>query len=340
MPPRSDDERPVLAGEDALIDWLIRRTSRSGGRFIGDDAAVLPLGEWAVTMDSQIEGVHFMPGLDAATIARRLLAVNLSDLAAMGATPAFAFLALAAPPGFDHRRFFSALTNACDDYSLDLAGGDLSRHSQVTAVLTLLGKRHEGCRWLRRSDALADDNLWVGGTLGEAALGLGLLEHGVTILDQTIRIPDALGLPDTLREPSRLAVRRQLLPQPQLELGGWLGGSPTGAVIDLSDGLARDLHRLCSKSGVGAEIVLERLPLANGHKQLASSLGRDWQELAISGGEDYVLLFSLPRGTEPPPRFGCTRIGTIRDRGIVLLEDGEKKPLPASGWDHLKQDDP
>ncbi len=104
--PERDQEASVSTGEDALIDWLIHRTAHSGGRFIGDDAAVLPTGEWAVTMDSQIEGVHFLPGLDAAAIARRLLAVNLSDLAAMGATPAFAFLALATPRNFDHRLFF------------------------------------------------------------------------------------------------------------------------------------------------------------------------------------------------------------------------------------------
>ncbi len=339
--PERDQEKPVSTGEDALIDWLIHRTSPGGGRYIGDDAAVLPIGEWAVTMDSQIEGVHFMPGLDAATIARRLLAVNLSDLAAMGATPAFAFLALAAPRDFDHRGFFSALTKACDDYTLDLAGGDLARHSQVAAVLTLLGKKPEGRRWLRRDDALAGDNLWLGGTVGEAAVGLDLLEHGVTISDQTIddqtiQIPDDLELPARLHEPARLAVRRQLAPRPQLELGWWLGGSSSGAVIDLSDGLARDLHRLCSKSGVGAKIDLERLPLASGHKRLARSLGRDWKELATSGGEDYVLLFSLPRGTDPPGRFGCTRIGTILESGVVLVEDGERKPLPASGWDHLR----
>ncbi len=339
--PESEDggpKGPHSAGEDALIDWLIRRTSSRGQRWIGDDAAILPQEEWAVTMDSQIEGVHFMSGLDAAAIARRLLAVNLSDLAAMGATPAFAFLALAAPCDFDHRLFFSALTDACDEFALELAGGDLSRHSRVTAVLTLLGRRGESRRWLRRSDALAGENLWLGGTVGEAAVGLILLEQGVTASDREVVIPDRLGLPKTLREPACRAVRRQLAPQPQLELGWWLGSFSAGAVIDLSDGLARDLHRLCSKSGVGAEIVLERLPLTTGHKRLARSLGHDWKDLALAGGEDYVLLFSLPAETEPPSRFGCTRIGTVLDDGIVLSEDGETGPLPAAGWDHLQMD--
>lgn len=346
--PQSDDEAaprsPALdgshdqAGEDALIDWLIHRTARRGGRRIGDDAAILPPDEWAVTMDSQIEGVHFLPGLDAAVVARRLLAVNLSDLAAMGATPAFAFLALAAPRDFDHRLFFAALTDACDEFALELAGGDLSRHSRVTAVLTLLGRKLEGRRWLRRSDACAGENLWLGGTVGEAAVGLRLLEDGLVVPGREIRILDHPRLPDTLHEPAHRAVRRHLLPQPQLELGWWLGGSQAGAVIDLSDGLARDLHRLCSKSGVGAEIALDHLPLADGHKRLARSIGRDWKDLALAGGEDYVLLFSLPPCIAPPDDFGCTRIGQILDRGIVLLEDGKKRPMPASGWDHLQPD--
>ncbi len=322
--------------EDELIHWLIRRTSRRGGRYIGDDAAILPPGEWAVTVDSQVEGVHFMPDLDAATIARRLLAVNLSDLAAMGATPTFAFLALAAPRDFDHRLFFSALAKACDDFELELAGGDLSSHSQVTAALTLLGRKPEDRRWLRRSDARPGEHLWLGGTVGEAAVGLKMLEHDVTVTGRTIRIPDHLALPEALQHEARRAVRRQLSPTPQLELGKWLGCVAAGAAIDLSDGLARDLHRLCSKSGVGAEIALDRLPLARGHKRLAELVGCDWKELALTGGEDYVLLFSLPPGTEPPGRFGCTRIGAVAGSGVVLSEAGKRTPLAAAGWDHLR----
>ena len=341
MKPRFENEDdptegPGPADEDELIDWLIRRTSRSGGRRIGDDAAILPRGEWAVTVDSQIEGVHFRPGLDVAAVARRLLAVNLSDLAAMGALPAFAFLALAAPRDFNHRRFFSALTAACDAYGLELAGGDLSNHSQVTATLTLLGRRFEGQRWLLRSDAFAGESLWLGGTVGEAAIGLALLEHGVMCTGRTIRIPDHLGLANALHQPARRAVRRQLSPEPQLELGQWLGRASAGAVIDISDGLARDLHRLCAKSGVGAEVVLDRLPLADGHKRLARAIGCDWKALALTGGEDYVLLFSLPPDMEPPGRFACTKIGTLSEGGVVLSEEGKTSPLPAAGWDHLR----
>ncbi len=325
--------------EDELIDWLIRRTSRSGGRWIGDDAAMLPDGAWAVTMDSQIEGTHFVPGLDPAVVARRLLSVNLSDLAAMGAVPAFAFLALAAPAGFDHRRFLAALTEACDEVALELAGGDLSSHTKLTAVLTLLGRKPEQGRWLRRGDARAGESLWLGGTVGEAAVGLALVRRGVELDGPAVRLPAGLRLPGSTRPSARRAVRRWLAPTPQLELGRWLGGRPAGAAIDVSDGLARDLHRLCAASGVGAAIDLDRLPLAGGHRRLARALGHGWRRLALAGGEDYVLLFTLPGEIEPPKRFGCTRVGVISDSHVSLIENGKAKPLPAAGWDHFQSGD-
>lgn len=321
--------------EDELIDWLIRRTARRGGRWIGDDAAVLPRGDWAVTMDSQIEGVHFQPGLDAGVMARRLLAVNLSDLAAMGASPAFAFLALAAPRGFDHRSFFSALTEACEPFGLQLAGGDLARHSQVSAVLTLLGAK-AGNRWLRRSDARPGEDVWLGGTVGEAALGLALLERGAVASGDSIHLPDRRGISEDLEQAARRAVWRQLSPDPQLELGKWLACRSNGAAIDLSDGLSRDLHRLCSASRVGATIYLDRLPLADGHRRLALSLGRDWKELALAGGEDYVLLFTLQRDEKPPEQWGCRKIGAISESRVDLVADGQKRSLSAAGWDHLR----
>ncbi len=329
-------DRTVPADEDELIGWLRRRTARRGGRWIGDDAAVLPdARRWAVTMDSQIEGVHFRAGLDPAILARRLLAVNLSDLAAMGSLPSYAFLALSTPAGFDHRRFLSAFTDACASRDLDLAGGDLSRNSRVTATLTLLGHRPTGQRWLRRSDARVGESLWLGGTLGESAAGLALLERGVTLEAERVLLPRSLALTADAIDVAKHAVRRHLEPRPQIELGSWLGGRSAGAAIDVSDGLARDLSRLCEQSDVGAEIDLELLPLSPGLPSLARSINLDWRDLALAGGEDYVLLFSLPENDRPPGRFGCTRFGTVTEENIMLVEGGRKRPLPPSGWDHL-----
>ncbi len=134
---------------------------------LGDDAAILPpAGPLAVTVDSQIAGVHFVPDLDPAHVARRLLAVNLSDLAAMGADPAWAFLALSAPPGFNHSRFFRAFTAACRRHGVTLAGGDLARCDRLVTTLTLIGTKPESRRWLHRKGAQPGHDLWLGGTVG------------------------------------------------------------------------------------------------------------------------------------------------------------------------------
>jgi thiamine-monophosphate kinase len=324
--------------EDQLIEWLRRAAS-----LIGDDAAIVPEDErWAITMDSQIAGVHFPPDLDPAVIARRAVAVNLSDLAAMGASPAYAFVALAAPAGFDHRRFLAALLGACRKYGLELAGGDLARAREITVVLTVLGRRGGGRRWLLRRAARAGEHLWLGGTVGESAAGCRLVARGARIEGRKVLLPAGFESPSAVAAAARRAIRRHLSPQPQLELGIWLARREAGAAIDVSDGLARDLHRMCKASGVGAEIELRRLPLGRNFERLARRLSCGWWRLALGGGEDYVLLFTLPPGVEPPIHYRCTRIGrirTARDRReprVFLLRDGEREPLPALGWDHLE----
>jgi len=326
---------PPLTGEDRLIHWLRRQP---GTPLIGDDAAVLPAGgPLAVTVDQQIAGVHFPPDLDPALLARRLLAVNLSDLAAMGASPAWAFLALAAPCGFDHRRFFTALLAACRRYDLQLAGGDLARHPHTaTASLTLIGTRDDGARLLHRHGATPEHDLWLGGTIGESAAGRLLIERGARFAASRIDLPAGMERFPAWRQAARRAVRRHLQPQPQLALGRWLGTQREGAAIDVSDGLARDLHRLCRASSVGAAIESEALPFADRFSGLCEALGSDPLALALGGGEDYVLLFTLPAGLLPPAAFGCRRIGTITmDRAVTLLREGKRRALPARGWDHL-----
>jgi len=299
--------------EDHLLRGLRSRLGPSS--LLGDDAAILSLpAEAAVTVDSQISGVHFPPGLDPALVARRLLAVNLSDLAAMGAEPGHAFLALSAPPAFDRERFFDAFVEACREWNVTLAGGDLARCDQVVATLTLIGTKPAGGRWLRRSDAQPGHDLWLGGTVGESAAGRMLIARGA----------DA-------EEP---AVRRHLMPVPQLALGRWLGRQSEGAAMDVSDGVAIDLHRLCRESGTGAVIDAEALPFADGFLDLCNTLAADPYELALAGGEDYVLLFTLPPGAQPP---GCHRIGTILgETKIEWIREGRRRALPAAGWDHLK----
>jgi thiamine-monophosphate kinase len=330
--------RPPLAGEDRLIDWLRRRPHT---QLIGDDAAILALNDaFAVTIDQQIAGVHFPPDLDPALLARRLLAVNLSDLAAMGASPAFAFLALAAPPGFDHERFFTSLLAACRRHDLRLAGGDLAKNPErIAATLTLLGAREQGSRWLLRNGAAPGHHLWLGGTLGESAAGQLLIARGARLRGSRLELPpgfEAFSSLRSLRQAAGRAVRRHVEPEPQLALGRWLARQREGAAIDVSDGLARDLHRLCRESGAGAEITAKNLPLPARFESLCAAIGADPMALALGGGEDYVLLFTLPSNIEPPAELGCRRIGTItRRRAVRWLRDGAVELLPALGWDHL-----
>ena len=323
-----------MIGEDQLLGWL---RAQAGTSLIGDDAAVLPAdGPFAVTVDSQIAGVHFTPDLDPALLARRLLAVNLSDLAAMGARPAYAFLALSAARGFDHRKFFRALLAACHRAPVRLAGGDLATSPHTVATLTLLGTKPPEGRWLHRSGAAPGHVLWLGGTVGESAAGGLLIARGARLRTRSIDLPP--GLPTALHATARRAVRRHLLPTPQIDLGLWLGHQSEGAALDVSDGVARDLHRLCRESAAGAVIDAEELPLADRFHRLCAALTIDPLQLALGGGEDYVLLFALPPDIVPPARFACRSIGRItRKKQIVLRQAGAVRPLPPLGWDHLSQ---
>ncbi|HVR28355.1 MAG TPA: thiamine-phosphate kinase [Thermoanaerobaculia bacterium] len=338
-PPTAPEERKSARRETerTLVSWLAARPETAG--LLGDDAAMLPpRSHHVVTVDFQIAGVHFPKGLDAAVLARRLLAVNLSDLAAMGARPVHAFLALAAPPGFAHRRFFSSLLREASRRGLTLAGGDLAAAAEVHASLNLIGERWPGARrWLRRSEARPGDAIYLGGTVGESALGLELVRRGARAGMRGVVLPRLPKLRANLDRAARRAVRRHLLPQAQLELGAWLSRRPRGAAIDVSDGVARDLHRLCAESAVGAVIEAERLPRAPGFASLAERLGLDPLALQLGGGEDYVLLFTLPEGAAPDARFGCRAVGRIESGRSVRVVDAEGRaaPLADLGWDHL-----
>lgn len=320
----------LSAREDRLVNWL-RRQPATGG-YIGDDAALLPgLGECAVTVDSQREGVHFPSSLDPSLIARRLLAVNLSDLAAVGAKPTLCVSTLAAPSDFPHRRFFSALLKACDNEGTKLVGGDLSRSRQIECTLTLFGRHHRRGKWLRRSAAKAGDRLWIAGSVGEAGLGLELtrrggLRHGRPVL------PD--GLPRQLATTARKAVNRYLEPVPQLVVSKKLAQLRTRvAAIDLSDGLGLDLTRLCKSSGVGCRLDCSSL-LTPSFLALCDCLEIEPRGQLLRGGDDYGLLFTLPPEVAAP---GGRPVGWLtRDRQRLVSFGDRWQRLPACGWDHLR----
>ncbi|MDX1999058.1 MAG: thiamine-phosphate kinase [Thermoanaerobaculia bacterium] len=323
--------------EDQVLAAFRRRP---GTALLGDDTAhlVLPPGrDWVVTTDAQIAGVHFPTELDAPVVARRLLAVNLSDLAAAGATPSHALLALVTPEGSSPRRFLDAFLDACQTAGVTLAGGDLARGPVLHGTATLFGTVPAAGPFASRSGGRPGDALWVGGSLGESGAGRLVLAEGAHLAGDHVVLPASLRATPDLAAAARAAVRRHLAPTPQLELGSWLRETGRAAVMDLSDGLARDLPRLAARSGCGAEIDEAELPSSPGFSSLAQALGADPVELAFEGGEDYVLLFCLPAGLSPPEHFGARPLGRLiaGDELRVVSREGERRPWPTGGWDHL-----
>ena len=328
----------ALSNEDRLTSWIRQQLLKQDYHRVGDDAAILPAGpSWAVSTDHQISDVHFPIGLDPALIAHRLLLVNLSDIAAMGATPTFAFLTLSCPSEFDVKRFFRSLISRCGEFDVELAGGDLARAPTVSATLTVFGKRPNGGSWLRRSNAQAGDRLWLGGSLGRSALGRELVRHGAELRARTVVLPKNLSIPASCAAEARRAVKAHLVPNPQLVLGRWIARQRRGAAIDISDGLALDLYRLCRESKVGADVFEDQLPRSKTFIRLAEHLDLIPLDLILGGGEDYALLFAASPRLVPPTHFGCTQIGSTKAGHAVHLHTPKGRTrLAVSGWDHFR----
>lgn len=344
-------------GEERFVAWLRRRAPQPD--LLGDDTAELAIsktpGRLVVTVDQQIEGTHFAPGLDPCAVGRRLVAVNLSDLAASGARPRWALLAVGVPPESDPRPLVEGVLAESKRHGLVLAGGDVAHAPVLQASLTLLGEKDAGDATLGRDRARPGHALWLGGNVGESALGCELMLRGAAIVGNSVLFSDRdedgnhdkdFQLGERLLGAARRAVLRNVLPIPQLELGRWLaalGPRRAGACIDVSDGVAKDLRRICTASGVGAELDLPALRTATARQfeSLAVALGLDPIAVALAGGEDYVLLFTLPATVVPPDEFRCVRVGrVVRGSRVVMLDrDGRRHPLPNLGWDHLEHED-
>jgi thiamine-monophosphate kinase len=327
-------------GELTLIERIRSLSSRISGQKvrlgIGDDCALLrtkPREEIAVTTDLSIAGRHFrLNWHPPASVGHRALARGLSDLAAMGARPVAAFLSLGVPRELTvtgGRRpawidgFFSGFLALAEATRTPLAGGDLAESPVAVADIVLVGTVPRG-RALLRSGARPGDMLYVTGTLGGASQGLRRLGK----LARNKKTPPSI--PNAMRD----SLAPHLYPQPRLAQGIWLREHKVAtAAIDLSDGLSTDLAHLCAESGVAAEIDAAQLPVHPG-----ASL-----EQALSGGEDYELLFTGAPKTKMPRSISgvpVTRIGRIfplhgRSAQVTLLTDRGPQPLHASGWEHF-----
>lgn len=309
---------------------LVARVRELFSTRIGDDAAVV--GDQVLTTDMLVEDVDFTRATPLRFVARKSLAVNLSDLAAMGARPSHALLALALPPWALENvdEMLTAYAEAAKEYSIEIVGGDFSRAEKLTIAVTAIGRVE--ARPLLRSGAKPGDRIYVSRPLGAAAAGLALQSK---IQDPKSKIE---GYAE--REFVEAAIRRHMDPEPEVALGLALAGvSQVTACIDISDGLSTDLHHLCNASGCGAEIEKERLPVFPDLQTHGPKLGIVVRDAVLDGGEEYALLFtSSLRESElsvrlKRPVYAIGRMTSARE--VVLKSDGVAQPLLARGFDHF-----
>src|SRR5689334_20370732 len=281
--------------------------------------------ELVLVTDSLVEGVHFPPGSAAASIGHRAFAVNLSDLAAMGAEPAWALLALTLPRADDAwlAQFSRAAGDLCRKHGLALIGGDTTR-GPLSITVTMVGIVPIG-QALERKGGQPGDAIFVSGSPGDSAAGLALEQN-------RLHVPDPMSA-QILRD-------RFLFPTPRCDIGVALRGMAS-ACIDVSDGLGGDLEKLCAASGCGAEVDAAALPVSDA---LVAAVGRELaREYSLTGGDDYELLFTVPLA-----RLGAmtnaiaiglgpvTRIGSlVSGSGVKVITRGGVTQFSGAGFDHF-----
>jgi len=330
-------ERKSASGEDLLIERYFKPLATDAGALsLTDDAAILKPGgdDIVVTTDAIVEGVHFLSDDPADTIAQKALRVNLSDLAAKGATPAGFVLTLALRSVDENwlTAFASGLGTDAGTFNCPLLGGDtVSTPGPVTVSITAFG-RIPPDKMVRRSGARPGDRVVVTGTIGDAALGLDVLRKG--------RTAAALAGNAQARE---ALISRYRVPQPRNALAGALRAY-AHAAMDVSDGLAGDLAKLCAASGVSAIIEVPAIPLSPAAKAALAG-GAAGIETLISGGDDYEILCAVPeRGFEEFARAAATAgvavssIGTIIAKEAAprfLDETGRELPMSRTSYSHF-----
>jgi thiamine-monophosphate kinase len=320
-------------GEFGRIRRFFAPLAAPGGLDLRDDAALLACAagrQLVVTVDAIVAGVHYLPDDPPDLVARKLLRVNLSDLAAMGARPRHYLLTTALPAALDDNwvaRFAAGLGEDQRRYGIDLLGGDsVATEGPAVLSLTAIGEVAAGAE-IRRSGACPGDHIWVSGTIGDASLGLTVLRGGY---------------PDLPPEQRAALIARFQLPEPRVELGPRLAGI-AHAMCDVSDGLAADLGHICEASQVAATVALPLLPLSAAAKLIVAG-APDLPARLATAGDDYELLFTAPPDTRDQIlrlsaelRLPITAIGTIESGAGVRLVDagGKTVPIAAAGYRHF-----
>ena len=298
------------------------RTNRVLLKGIGDDCAVLrplPGRDILVTTDFSLEGIHFRRDWHPPeSVGHRCLARGFSDIAAMGGEPVAAFLSLALPGGLPQTwvsRFARGLVTLAHIYGIELAGGDTAESPNgILADIVVVGAVPKG-KAVLRSGARPGDRIYASGKLGESAAAVAQMR----------------ARPNKKLNPRHYA--RHFYPEPRIELARILREKRlVTAMIDLSDGLSTDLAHICEESGVGAEVNAGAIPRAR-------EVDLD---LALHGGEDYELLFTVPPGKRIPPQIAgvpLTEIGIMKRRKKILAvnDEGKRYELRAHGWEHFRK---
>jgi len=324
-------------GEFGLIDRFRKWTSSSAPALvqgIGDDVAVMEMGSRTLlaTTDILIEGIDFERSwLDPYRLGKKSLAVNLSDIAAMGGTPKYFLISLGLPkhlPLSFISRFYRGLRETARRHRVDLVGGDTSLSEKIVINICLLGEAKKKCLVFRKG-ARVGDELYVSGTLGDSALGLKILQK------------------EGLQEKPGPLIERHLSPCPRVRLGQALAENRCAtAMIDVSDGLLSDTRHIMEESGVGAMIWENRIPLSPSYRRMSPLYSKSPVHMALSGGEDYELLFTAsPEKRERvislshSLKIPITCVGRILPKAKKLLiarKDGTTYVPSRFGFDHFK----
>lgn len=334
-------DRLDTLGEFGIIG-LFRADSAPGRRWvvtgIGDDCAVLDAGgdeRLLVTTDMLVERSHFLrDGITPRQLGHKTMAVNLSDIAAMGGEPTAAFLAMGLTPDLGVqfvRDFREGLLACARSHQVDLLGGDtVSCRRDLALCLTVLGRAGRD-EVILRSGARPGHTVMLGGVVGDSAAGLHLV----------------LGRPGEVGSQERsLLLEAHRMPRAQVALGRLLATRQMAtAMIDVSDGVLQDLGHICTESGVGADLDADCLPVSDAARSLARAAGLDARDWALSGGEDFVLLFCVPAGREQDVRTACRAelgievcaVGTVTEgSGVRVCRDGVWTRMDIGGHDHFR----